>query len=92
MEWTMEKITEEKNRLAVIENDVRKLERINNLIRMLSDEHFVMGMVDATTTMLGTPHLISTLLTDREHRVMADGVRIVLEFAKQRIEKELESK
>ena len=89
---TLEQIQAERKRLSILEAEFQKLTNINRAIRMLNDEHCLVSVNDATSTMLGCPSYISTLLNDRENDVMKKSIQVALEFAKQRLEKELESK
>ena len=88
---TMEEIRKEQKRLAAMEMMLLNLQRIDTMNRILSGKHYLVTIEDATSTMLHNPHHISLVLNDHEQAVLAKSIQVVLEFAKNRIEKEMES-
>jgi hypothetical protein len=88
---TMEQVMNERKRLAEIEVRIGKLQKIESANRALSGEHFLVTIEDATNTLMNAPNHISLVLNDHEQAVLAKSIQVVLEFAKNRIEKEMES-
>ena len=86
---TMEQVKAEQKRLARIEMGLNKLQRIKNMNRMLESENFALTLSDAISTLMGNDQMISFVLNDQEQAVLAKGIQVTLEFARQRIEKEI---
>ena len=88
---TMEKVKAQKARLAELEQKLIHLDRIDKLNHMLSEEQFMISATKVDGAFTNSPVHISLVLTDAEQTVLAKSIMVVLEFARQRIEKEIEN-
>ena len=87
---TMEKVKAEKKKLAEIETKLMHLQKINEIDAILSGKDFIVSVAAVDGCFANTPIQISFALNDGEQSVMAKGIQVVLEYARQRIENELE--
>lgn len=87
---TMEKIRREKARLAKYETSLMHLQSINDLDDILEHADFMVSVTPVDGCMGQQPIKLSLALTDAEQTVLAKSIQVVLEFARQRLTKELE--
>lgn len=87
---TMDQIKAEKRRLAEMESKLMKLETVDRVDKILSGGDFLISVAPVEGSFASTPIQISLALTDSEQSVLAKSIQVVLEFAKQRMENELE--
>lgn len=87
---TLEQIQAKRKELDEMEYRLTKLRNLDVIDRMLDGEHFLISITDATTTLIGAPMHINTLLTDHEQEVLAKSIQVVLEFARARMKEEMQ--
>ena len=88
---TMEKLKIEKTKLAVMEKRLLELENIGKADQILGDGMFMVDVTKVEGAYSNIPIHLSLLLTDAEQAVLAKSIQVVLEFARQRIEREVET-
>lgn len=89
---TMEQIKAEQKRLNNLEYNLMKQQRIDRMERILNQEHFMVTLGDATTTLMGDQVHVCTVLNDAEQTALAKSILVILAFAKDRLVKEAEGK
>lgn len=85
---TMERVRIEKAKLAVIEKKLLDLEKIGKIDQILNESLFMVDVTEVEGSFTNAPIHLSTILSESEQAVLAKSIQVVLEFAKQRIEKE----
>lgn len=88
---TMEKLKIEKAKLAIVEKRLLELENIGKADQILGDGMFMVDVTKVEGAFSSNPIHLSMLLTDSEQAVLAKSIQVVLEFARQRIEREVET-
>ena len=88
---TMEQVNHEKAKLAQIEKRLINLEKIEKIDKILTDGLFMVDVAKVEGSFSNMPIHLSLILNDAEQSVLSKGIQVVLEFARQRIEKEIEN-
>lgn len=88
---TMESIRAEKARLAKAETALMHLQNINDIDAILSNGDFLISVTPVDGCYANQPIKLSLALTDAEQAVLGKSIQVVLEFARQRIARELEA-
>lgn len=88
---TMEQVNHKKAKLAEIEKRLMNLEKIEKLDKILTDGLFMVDVTKVEGAFTNAPIHLSLILTDAEQSVLSKGIQVVLEFARQRIEKEIDN-
>lgn len=87
---TMEQIKERQKQLSKAEYALLRLERIDAMLKLLESPYCNVVLHEAINTDSNYRLMVSTVLNDQEQAVLVKGIHMTLEFAKQRIEKEIE--
>ena len=88
---TIEQIKNEKVRLAKMETKLAHLQKVDELDKIIDGGDFAVSVMPVEGSYATTPIQISYALTDAEQAVLGKSIQVVLEFARQRLTKELEA-
>lgn len=88
---TMEQVKAEQAKLAAVEKKLLDLKKIKRLDKLLTEEQFMVSVTKVEGSFTNETIPVSLMLTDAEQAALGKSVQVILEFARQRIEKEIEN-
>lgn len=86
----MEQVLLQEKRLGEVRRLVEKLSSVEHICKILEGEQYLLGIQNVESTVANTPRYITLFLNEQEQAVLAKSILVVLDFAKQRMERELE--
>lgn len=87
---SLEQIKEGQKKLAMMEQKHLNLRKLDEVQAMLDNGQFLLDLTKVEGSFTGASVRLSMILTDREQVVMGKSIQIAVEFARQRLIKELE--